>query len=120
MDLAPGSRHTIFSATCLDGESKEGTPCVLKRFSAGSAGVGGSGQGGSQLRALRKACHIMCSLQHPNIMQLQGACRDGHGNWFTQTARYKMNLRHWMTAETKVAKFSHPTSCAHVCTSYTD
>ena len=66
-----GSRHSIFSATCLDEDPKKSASCVLKRFSGGAAEVHGGSQSASQLKALRKACHIMCSVKHPNVMQMQ-------------------------------------------------
>jgi hypothetical protein len=56
----------------MKGEGEEGTRCVLKRFTAaGSAGGGTASAGASQLRELRKTCHIMCKVQHPNVIQLQ-------------------------------------------------
>ena len=70
---AIGSRHTIFEAVCIASEGKEGQhqdqPCVLKRFS--TAALGSEGAGAGALRAFRKACHIMCSVVHPNVIPLQ-------------------------------------------------
>ena len=61
------------------------TPCVLKAF-----------DGTRVLKDLRRAVHVMGNLSHPNVIKLQGVCRDGgEGRWLVQLPHYPRDLWKW-------------------------
>ncbi len=71
-------------------------PCTIKAF-----------EGAREMKDMRRAVHVMGKMSHPNVIQLQGICRDdGNGCWLIQLPRYPCDLWQWVLAERKASMSS--------------
>eukprot|EP00466_Bigelowiella_natans_P007583 jgi/Bigna1/71226/fgenesh1_pg.15_\ len=66
------------------------TKVVLKQFHAS----------GEKLKQLRRACHVMASMNHHNIVPLTGICKD-EDSWYIQIPFYKSDFQSWIKREHK-------------------
>eukprot|EP00466_Bigelowiella_natans_P009646 jgi/Bigna1/144035/aug1.83_g18743 len=84
----------------LKSEDSSQTKVVLKQFHAS----------GEKLKQLRRACHVMASMNHHNIVPLTGICKD-EDSWYIQIPFYKSDFQSWIKREQKAvldSKHSSP------------